>query len=446
MPDRQRRPFVAFARSAVLALAATGAASAQDSSTAERSKPAADYIRVVDDEGGNRVRLQTSSRAFKPSDGNGPEVHLVGAMHIGDKAYYDALQEYLDRHEVVLYEGVKPSGAGEDATAAPDDAAKRRLTEQRLRLLAILVERQKRSGGSYPESLDAMIDSLPRTHARLARGATVDGWGHVIALVEIGRPPGDESEPGAPGFDLVSAGADGAPGGEGDAADLRFSDQKPLSKSEVDSKQDGIQTRMADALGLEFQLSAIDYSHPNWRNSDLSVDVVQKKLADAGASGDALFSMLNGTSFSAKIAGFIFNIINASPQSRAMGKLMMVEMLSSADDLLNAGGAGNLGKMMSVIILDRNQAVFDDLKAIIEHEKGVKSVALFYGGGHIPDLEKRIESELGYAFTGETWFTGIDLDMKKAGLDAAQASAIRKMIRQTIETQLKRAAREPERR
>jgi len=434
----------AFLFSAALAvtLAAVPRVLAQESIAARQDKPtpAADYIRVVDDAEGNRVRLQTSSRAFKPA-GDGPMVHLVGVMHIGDRAYYDSLQKFLDQHDVVLYEGVKPSGVGEQATVAPDDNAKKVITEQRLRLLAILVEKHKSKSGSYPSTLDAMSEALPRTYARLAHGAAVDGWGHAISLVEISKPGDDPFKPGTPSFDLVSTGADGAAGGDGVDADVRFSDQKPLSKSETSASQDGIQVQMAGALGLEFQLLAIDYSKPNWRNSDLSVDAVQKRLADTGQSGEALFKMLDGSSLSAKFAGLVFNLIKSSKQSQAMGKLMMVEMLSRADELLGGGGAGGLGKMMQVIIIDRNQAVYDDLKSIIENEKSVKSVALFYGSGHVPDLEKRITSELGYTFAGEEWFSGIDMDLKKAGVDAAQARGIRQMIRQTLEQQMKSGAK-----
>ena len=444
MTDRVRWWLAGMVCCAACLSGATGTAVAQDQlappASGAAASTSADYIRIIDEDGGNRVKLQTSSRTFKPRDGEGPEVHLVGVMHIGDKAYYESLQKFLDQSDVVLYEGVKPSGAGEPAAAAPDDNAKRTLTERRLRLLAILVEKHRSKTGGYPASLDAMIDALPRTYARLARGAAVDGWGHPIRLVEIGRPSDDPSKPGLISFDLVSTGTDGTAGGDGDAADIRFSDQKPLTKAEIGSSQDGIQVQMASALGLEFQLLAIDYTHPNWRNSDLSVDAVQKKLADSGQSGEALFKMLDGSSLSAKFAGLVLNLIKSSKQSQAMAKLMMMELLSNADDLISAGGAGGVGKMMQVIVIDRNQAVFDDLEAILQREKAVKSVALFYGSGHIPDMEKRL-GELGYTFTGEEWFTGIEMDMKKSGLDSAQGASLRQMLRQMVEQQKKSAGK-----
>ena len=107
-----------------------------------------------------------------------------------------------------------------------------------------------------------MTASLRRPVARVAQGAMVDGWGHPVLYV-LGGEPGD----GVPGFDLVSPGSDGLQGGEDGAADLKFSDQAPISKAELGERQEGIQMQLASSLGLEFQLVAIDYDRPNWRNS-----------------------------------------------------------------------------------------------------------------------------------------------------------------------------------
>ncbi len=44
----------------------------------------------------------------------GPQVELVGVVHVADESYFQVLQTYLDGVDIVLYEGVKP----EDADAA----------------------------------------------------------------------------------------------------------------------------------------------------------------------------------------------------------------------------------------------------------------------------------------------------------------------------------------
>jgi hypothetical protein len=51
--------------------------------------------------------FQTGYRVFKPASGQGPEVELLGAIHVGEPAYYQQLQKRMDAAECVLYEGIK---------------------------------------------------------------------------------------------------------------------------------------------------------------------------------------------------------------------------------------------------------------------------------------------------------------------------------------------------
>lgn len=388
--------------------------------------------RIVEENDGAIVRMETATRSFRPSDG-GPIVHLVGVTHIGDRAYYDALQQFLDQQSIVLFEGVKPGGAADSRGAATTDEERAKLTERRLRLLGILIEQSRRASKSLPASLDDLEQSLPRPLSRALHGARSDGWNHPIGYL---------AAPDGATFDLISRGSDNAPGGEGFAADLKLSQQKPLSDTEVGERQEGIQTKLASALGLEFQLAAIDYSRPNWRNSDLSIDQVQRKLQEAGASGEQLFRMLDGSSMMAKFAGFLLNFIKASPQMQSSVKLMMMEMLSHADELMEAQG-GEQGKLMSVIVLDRNAAVLDDLRAILKDEKNVESVALFYGAGHLPDLEKHLTQDFGYRFEGDRWFPAISMEVVKAGMSPQQARQYRQMMTQMIERQKAAGKKKP---
>lgn len=410
---------------------APGALARQDSAPttqpATHPAPAKDnppLARVVEENDGAIVRMETVTRTFT-SPGGGPIVHLVGVTHIGDRAYYDALQVFLDQQTLVLYEGVKPGGEGDAQGLATTDEERAKLTERRLRLLGILIEQSRRATKSLPASLDDLEQSLPRPLSRAFRGARSDGWNHPIGFI---------AAPDGATFELTSRGSDNAPGGEGFAADLKLSQQKPLTDEEIGQRQEGIQTKLASALGLEFQLAAIDYSKPNWRNSDMSIDQVQRKLQEAGASGEQLFRMLDGSSMMAKFAGFLLNFIKASPQMQSSVKLMMMEMLSHADELMEAQG-GEQGKLMGVIVIDRNTAVLDDLRAVLKNEKGVGSIALFYGAGHLPDLEERLTREFGYRFESDRWFPAISMEVAKAGMTPQQARQYRQMMTQMIDRQ-----------
>src|SRR6185295_4905949 len=108
---------------------------------ADKPKPVSteDFLRVSEDEEGSRVRLEVASRSFE-SD-KGPLVWLVGAVHVGDKAYYEQLQKLLDSNEVVLFERVKPPADSAPEVerqgdhAEPDQMAARvEATKARIRI------------------------------------------------------------------------------------------------------------------------------------------------------------------------------------------------------------------------------------------------------------------------------------------------------------------------
>ena len=389
------------------------------------------YTRVAESDEGTRLVLEISSRAFRSPRQDGPVVHLVGAVHIGDAAYYRQLQEFLDGHDLVLFEGVKPAGIGNEAA---DDAARAKLTSSRQRLLAVLIERHRQKHGAYPGTLDAMQGELLGSAARLAAAAATDGWGRAQAYRTDGSPSAT--------FDLVSLGSDGVEGGEGHAADLRFSAQKPLSRREKAASGQGIQSQLASALGLEFQLEAIDSARPSWRNSDMSIDQVQERLAASGASADVFFSLLDGTSLASRFVSVLLGFIKASPPMAMSVKVMLVETLANAEAMMSGKGGGDgLDAMMKVIVVDRNAEVFKDLENVLEREPGVKSIAIFYGAGHLPDMERRLTEDMRFAFDHDRWFPAISLDLASQPGAAAQAKSMRATMQRMVEQ--RRKATEP---
>lgn len=393
-------------------------------------------VRVVDSKEGDRLGLDVAIRTFEPVSGPGPVVHLVGVVHIGDQKYYEELQEFLDAQGVVLFEGVKPAAPVE---AQGDDASRAKVTVSRQRLLAVLVARHRKERGEMPPSLDAVLEPLHGTLARLGKAALVDGWGRPQTFV---TPKAGEQ---APPFDIVSLGSDGQRGGEGGAADINFRSQKPLTNNEVNGAGEGIQIKLARALGLEFQLAAIDYNRASWRNSDLAIDEVQKRLEETGAGGDALFALLDGSSMASKFVGLLLGFIERDPQLSLMTKTMMVEVLANADVLMdaNARQSGGAAKLMKVIVEDRNEAVLHDLSGVLKEQPAPSSVALFYGAGHLPHLEQRLVTDFGYRFQADRWLRAIDVDLSASPQAKAQAKQMREMMRRMIEQQSKAAPEKP---
>jgi len=100
-----------------MVLAAAGAAWASPATaTATRPQVPQSFIRFVED-GHGGGSLQTADVAFQNRDG--ATVHLIAAVHIGEKSYYDALNRQFQDFDAVLYEMIKPRGA---APPAPGQA------------------------------------------------------------------------------------------------------------------------------------------------------------------------------------------------------------------------------------------------------------------------------------------------------------------------------------
>lgn len=398
------------------------------------------YLRVTDDRDGDIARLEVAAREFVNDDPARPHVWLTGAVHIADRAFYDALQHLLDEKDAVLFEQVKPAGSGaEEHDGELTDAQRIKKTERRLRFLAVAAEKARADAGVLAGSLDELVRLSEPRIASLVRLAGADAWGRPIRFVT--DPPEHPGRRRVP-TDFVSLGADGEPGGEGAAADLFYSSQKPLTQEER-GEGEGIQKQLADAFGLVFQLDAMDHDKPRWRNSDLSIDQVQRRLEAAGADGGMLFSVLDGSSLLGKAAGAAIRLVAAMPQGRVMFKLMLVEMLARADEVLGAA-PGGMGALMDVILLERNAVVIEDLKRVIDREPEVRTIGIIYGAGHLPDLERRL-GEIGYRPAGDTWLPAITVTPEGEGVPDGSIRQVRPMIRSTIESQLSQMRRMMER-
>lgn len=406
------------------------------------------YIRVVEPDE-QTTQLQVAIRTLVPRE-SGPVIRLVGAVHIADPDYYRRLQAWLDVHDTVLYEGV---GAHAETAPASSGDAMRTLTERRLRLVGVAAQRAHDRLGRYPASAEQILVDYQGTTRSLIAESLVDAWGNPVQL-KAGTS-----------FDALSLGADGAPGGEANNADILLSELLASSAPRPRSPEfAGLQRDLADALHLQFQLDGIDYSHAHWRNSDLSVEQIQAALAgkpippkrhgpenhgtepgadvsradrtDTEKAADALFGALSGDSMLAKAMGFMMKMLGASSQARAMIKIVLADTLVHADAILQAQPAP-LAELMKVLTVDRNTQVIHDLRAIIADEPETRSVAVFYGAGHFFDLEKRICSELGYRHESTLWVPAITIDINETGMTAAQLKGFRALMRRTIEQQLK---------
>jgi len=87
----------------LLALLAATAIFAESSTT---------FARIAEDDQNRATALQLAVVTYVPRDEHlGLSVDLVGAIHIGDPAYYEQLNELFETYDVLPYELVAPEGA-----------------------------------------------------------------------------------------------------------------------------------------------------------------------------------------------------------------------------------------------------------------------------------------------------------------------------------------------
>ena len=419
------------------------------------------YIRMAEISP-TRAQLQIASKSFVPKSGTigGPVVHLVGAIHVADAGFYSTAQQMLDGFDVVLFEGVRPEGGGRlpaNATAAQ----RAETSADRVKVLATLVEQVWHTTGTMPTSVGELIELKPKLKSVLEELA-VDGWSKPIVIERAGGPHGaaDEKELGRSAVRIVSFGSDGVEGGETQAADIVQIVSQPTRSAKAAGKQKNLQERLAKAFGLSYQgdemvttsvaarKSAESPSKPaaqdgaakpsaastesatgQWRSSDLSIDEVIARAKAAGSDAGMLLAMLDGDSLMSKLAGMVLGFIESSPALRAQAKVALVQVLATADPAQSGAALGKSGAgLMKVIIEDRNEVVLGDLAEIIKREPKVRTVAAFYGAGHMADLETKLVERFGYQPGEVLWMNAVTLDAKELGLSEREFKRMRQAV------------------
>lgn len=308
----------------------------------------ADFTRFRDN-GAQGAELQTAIITYKTrfplSLFRPQQVDLVAAVHIADREYFSSLQKDLSKYDRVLYEMV----------ADKDKLQTNRLGKMRWR---------------------------PRR-----------------------RLPGRRSH----GFSIIGA----------------------------------IQRTMASLLTLEFQLECMDYRRENWYHADLDYDTFAVLQRERGESFLSFAKDLTAMSTKAITKAAFEPKAGLDPWrqklqwiSRVMPMpllgLLVIEGVCAPSDAplktspemkalleLDIPGAFKvlLAKQIttdfadstsavvenSVIIGERNRVAMDELRAAFK--EGCSKVAVFYGSGHLPDMDRRLREEFRLYPTGINWRT-----------------------------------------
>jgi hypothetical protein len=298
----KRRTFVRIAGLVYLIAQAASSPALADEAAAADSRPK--YIRLERDDAGEPVALKTSVVNFVATDPNsaGLKVDLVGAVHVGEKHYYETLNKLFETYDVVLYELVAPEG-----TRVPK--------------------------GGKPAS-------------------------HPVAILQNG---------------------------------------------------------LKDVLNLEHQMQWVDYTKENMVHADMSPDDFSKSMEARGESFMSMFFRMMGAGIAqqAKMEArgkstTDVDLLAALLDGDRSGTLkrFMAEQFEDAEGMMEALE----GPQGSTIISERNKVALRKLGEQIA--AGKKKIAIFYGAGHLGDMEKRLVAEFRLKRDGEAWLTAWNLARK----------------------------------
>ena len=392
------------------------------------------YLRVTESDDGSTMSLDVASRMFEPIDGDGPRIVLVGAAHIGDDVFYRRLQYLLDAQDVVLFEGV---GLGDPTEGLPvvGRAERADRTERRARLLVAAIVGHRTRTGQYPADLDELFGGMELGTAEMVRPLMEDADGHAFEYERTNAGRGAESF-------VVRAGER-----EFDRGDLARPSGEPIDSMAGD---EGIQRGLARALGVEFQLDAMDYAQNHWVNCDVTMEELEGLLVEAGLAGegDSFLAMMSGSGLMGALQGTVLGLISSSPTMREMIKMVMIDVLGQAEQFMS-DLPGPMGDLMDVLLHERNVVVEERLHEIVDDAGEFESVGVFYGAAHLPGIEDALVQRMGYRPVATHWITAMGVDLSRVGASPAQARQIRQMIRRTMEEEFARMrdaappAREP---
>ena len=172
-----------------------------------------------------------------------------------------------------------------------------------------------------------------------------------------------------------------------------------------------MQAGTKDLLDLQHQLELVDYTRPNFVHADMSPEQFFESMNNRGESIVQMIMRMTGHAIAMQgtpegpEAGSEVEILFAlfsSDRARRL-KVAMAKQLAKSESML----AGFGGEQGSTIINERNRVALEVLER--ELKAGRQQVGVFYGAGHLKDMDERLQRDFGLKPTNQEWLTAWDL-------------------------------------
>lgn len=176
---------------------------------------------------------------------------------------------------------------------------------------------------------------------------------------------------------------------------------------------------LKSSLDLEYQTERIDYTRPNFVHADLTPRQIGEKMRQRGQTGLSVALDALGNAFAEATRRAARGEEGSELSSLSLATLLLdpngqVKLKRAfAAELERAELGGALGQAAEqMLVTDRNEAALAVLKDQIA--AGRRRIAIFYGAGHMPDLERRLAEDFGLERQGVQWREAWDLSEKPA--------------------------------
>jgi len=176
-----------------------------------------------------------------------------------------------------------------------------------------------------------------------------------------------------------------------------------------------LQNGMKGMLELEHQLERIDYTPKNFVHADMSPKEFAAKMAERDESFLQMFFRMMGQSIAqqskSQVGGgpsdvdFLFAMFDRNRPVRL--KRIMAEQFEDMEEMLTAFG----GPDGSTIITERNKVALKVLAKQIKQAPKKKKFGVFYGAGHLDDMDERLKKEFKLKPIQVEWLTAWDLSL-----------------------------------
>lgn len=181
----------------------------------------------------------------------------------------------------------------------------------------------------------------------------------------------------------------------------------------------GLQRLMKDLLELEFQLDQIDYTRPNMVHADMSPEQFAESMRKRGESFMAMFLRMFGYSLAKQQSPSTSSDVDFlaalfSPNRALALKRVMAEQFADMGGLTVAME----GPEGSTLIGERNRVALEGLRQQLA--AGKKRLAIFYGAGHMIDMDRRLQSDFQLKPVSRRWL--VAWDMKGAAAPRKQSA------------------------